>query len=327
MKSHRRFKRVLVTGGAGFMGSFFVNYLLQKVEGIEKVVTLDLLTYAGNLENLQEVLLDPRHVFLRGDIQNAALVEEILRTHHIEGIVHFAAESHVDRSIQDPRLFYKTNVEGTITLLEVVRRFPMVHFHHISTDEVFGSLEEGYFVETSPYRPNSPYAASKASSDHFVRAYTHTYQLSTTISHASNTYGPRQYREKFIPCMISHCLLKKNLPVYGQGNNIRSWLYVEDHAEAVWLIAQKGKKGESYNVGGIAWRNLDLLHYLIDHIASVHKESAEMYKSFITFVEDRPGHDFRYCLSSQKLQTELGWVPKCSFEEGIQKTVEWYVKK
>lgn len=324
----RSIKRVLVTGGAGFMGSAFVNYLLQKEQAVEAVVTLDLLTYAGNLDNLKEAMEDSRHHFKRGDIRNGALVEELLRAHQIEAVIHFAAESHVDRSIENPKSFLQTNVEGTITLLETIRRFPKIHFHQVSTDEVFGSVEKGQFTEESPYQPKSPYAASKAAADHFVRAYAHTYGISTTVSHASNNYGPRQYREKFIPLMISHCLMKKPLPVYGKGSNVRDWLFVEDHAEAVWLIVQKGKKGESYNIGGGAeWRNLDLVHHLIEKVAAVRKEPAKAYLDLITFVKDRPGHDFRYSLSAQKLQTELGWKPKHPFETGIEKTVQWYVQK
>ncbi|NGX47884.1 MAG: dTDP-glucose 4,6-dehydratase 2 [Chlamydiae bacterium] len=324
--SHHYIKRILVTGGAGFMGSAFVRYLLQK--DIEKVVTLDLLTYAGNLENIKEVLKDPRHHFVHGDICNGPLIEELLRTHQIEAIVHFAAESHVDRSIADPKLFYRTNVEGTLSLLEVVRRFPEVHFHHISTDEVYGSLEKGEFSETSPYRPNSPYAASKAAADHFVRAYAHTYGLSITLSHSSNNFGPCQYREKFIPKMISHCLAKQPLPVYGKGINVRDWLFVEDHAEGVWLILQKGKRGENYNIGGKSqWRNIDLLHLLIEKVAQKQGENPKTYQELITFIEDRPGHDLRYALSTKKLETELGWNPKHLFEEGIDKTVEWYARK
>ncbi len=326
--SHRQISRILVTGGAGFMGSAFVRYLLQNGEEIEKVVTYDLLTYAGNLDNLKEVSEDPRHHFVRGDICNGAFVEELLRTHKIDTIVHFAAESHVDRSIENPKLFYKTNVEGTLSLLEVVRRFPEVHFHHISTDEVYGSLEEGQFTESSPYRPNSPYAASKAAADHFVRSYAKTYGLSVTLSHSSNNFGPCQYKEKFIPRMISHCFAKEVLPVFGKGINIRDWLYVEDHAEAIWLILQKGKRGENYNIGGGSEvRNIDLLHLLIEKVAKKQGENPNTYSELITFVEDRPGHDFRYALCSKKLKSELGWKPRHPFEEGVDKTVEWYAQK
>jgi dTDP-glucose 4,6-dehydratase len=326
--SHHCIKRILVTGGAGFMGSAFVRYLLKKGEEIERVVTLDLLTYAGNLDHLKEVFIDSRHQFVRGDICNGPLIEELIRTHQIDAIVHFAAESHVDRSIEDPKLFYRTNVEGTVSLLEVVRRFPKVHFHQISTDEVFGSLEEGEFTEDSPYRPNSPYAASKAAADHFVRAYANTFGLSTTLSHASNNFGPCQYKEKFIPRMISHALVKQPFPIYGQGENVREWLFVEDHARAVWLILQKGKKGESYNIGGGSqWRNIDLLKLLLEKVAEIQGENPQSYQQLITFVEDRPGHDFRYALSCQKLEKEIGFIPKYPFEEGITKTVEWYVSK
>lgn len=324
----RSIKRILVTGGAGFMGSTFVHYLLNNVKELEKVVTLDSLTYAGNLENLKGALEDPRHEFKRGDIRSSPLVEELIRVHHLEAIIHFAAESHVDRSIENPKIFYQTNVEGTISLLEVLRRFPQIHFHHVSTDEVFGSLKKGKFFETSPYCPNSPYAASKAASDHFVRAYALTYGLSVTLSHSSNNYGPRQYREKLIPLMISHCLSKKPLPIYGEGQNIRDWLYVEDHAEAIWIIATRGKRGESYNIGGGSeWCNLDLIHLLIEKVAQIQDEPAKSYLDLITFVKDRPGHDFRYALSTQKLEAELGWRPKYSFELGMDKTIRWYAEK
>lgn len=324
--SPRRNKQILVTGGAGFIGSAFIRYLLEKTD-VEKVVTLDLLTYAGNKKNLTFALQDSRHEFVHGDIFDSDLVQELIKKYAIDTIVHFAAESHVDRSIEDPLQFYRTNVEGTIVLLEVVRKCPHIHFHHVSTDEVYGSTDEGRFTEESPYRPNSPYAASKAASDHFVRAYAKTYDLSITISHSSNNYGPCQYPEKFIPKMILNCMEKKHLPIYGRGINVRDWLYVEDHAEALWLILQKGRKGQCYNIGGnFEMKNIDLLQLLIESVAKAKGENSSEYTPLISFVEDRPGHDLRYSLSSEKLQEELGWKPKSSFTEGLEKTVDWYVK-
>jgi len=317
------FKRILVTGGAGFMGSAFTRQILKKE--LDTVVVYDLLTYAGHLENLTSVESDPRYHFVRGDINDGALVEETIRKFQIEAIVHFAAESHVDTSIENPRLFYSTNVEGTLSLLEVVRSNPHIHFHQISTDEVYGSLEEGEFTENSPYRPNSPYAASKAAADHLVRSYAKTYGLSVTISHASNNFGPCQDKEKFIPKMLSNCYAKKPLSVYGNGRNVRDWLFVEDHAEAVFAILERGKKGESYNVGARSrLSNLDLLHLLIEKVAKKNGELSKTYEDLITFVGDRPGHDFRYALCAEKLTKEVGWTPKHTFEEGIEKTVEWY---
>lgn len=321
------FKRLLVTGGAGFIGSAFVRYLLKNEPGVETLVNLDLLTYAGNLKNLKEIENDERYVFAQGDILNSAFVEELIRKYKIEAIVHFAAESHVDRSIDNPLVFYRTNVEGTIRLLEVVRRFPKVHFHHVSTDEVYGSINEGEFSEKDPYRPNSPYAASKAASDHFVRAYAKTYDLMVTYSHSSNNYGPCQYAEKFIPRMIHSCINKTALRVYGTGKNVRDWLFVDDHVQGIWQILNGGKCGEAYNIGGrCEKKNIELLKELIHCFAKVKGQSAESYTSLITMVEDRPGHDFRYALNSEKIEKELGWQPTCSFEEGIEKTIRWYLQ-
>lgn len=319
-------KRFLVTGGAGFMGSAFIRCILQKYRPLEKVVNLDVLTYAGNLKNLQSIEQDPRYLFVRGNILNGPLVEEICRTHAIDTIVHFAAESHVDRSIHDPRIFYETNVGGTLTLLEVARRFPHLHFHHISTDEVYGSIVSGHFSEEAPYSPNSPYSASKAASDHFVRAYGKTYGISFTISHSSNNYGPHQYAEKFIPHMIQQCIKKKPLPVYGQGLNVRDWLYVDDHAQAVLKILESGKSGETYNIGaGAERKNIDLLHLLIKKFARLKGEEFKIYESLITFVTDRPGHDLRYGIDCSKIQRELGWKPQVELEEGLANTIKWYL--
>lgn len=324
--SARAIKNILVTGGAGFMGSAFVRYLLKQTD-IEKVIVLDCLTYAGNLENLREGLEDQRCSFVHGDILNAPLVEELVLKYHIDAIAHFAAESHVDRSIEDPKIFLRTNVEGTMGLLEVVRRYPKLHFHHVSTDEVFGSLYEGVFFEDSPYSPNSPYAASKAASDHFVRAYAKTYGISTTLSHASNNYGPGQYREKFIPVVISSCFKRQCIPIYGDGENVRTWLFVDDHSDAVWRIMSGGSKGASYNIGGdFQTKNIDLLRLLLKKIAKTSHQSIDELEPLIEFVPDRLGHDFRYALSSDKLKNELGWTARISFEEGIEKTVAYYAK-
>lgn len=319
-------KSLLVTGGAGFIGSAFIRYVLKNHKEVKALVNLDLLTYAGHLENLSTCEKDPRYHFVHGDILNTPLVEEIVRTHKIDTIVHFAAESHVDRSIENPRAFYRTNVEGTLSLLEVIRLFPEIHFHHVSTDEVYGSTVEGEFLEDSPYRPNSPYAASKAASDHFVRAYWKTYDLSVTLSNCSNNYGPYQFREKFIPRMIYCCMKKEELPIYGDGKNVRDWLFVDDHAEAIWTILVKGKRGENYNIGGsFEACNLDLLKQLIDRYAKACGDAPSKYEALITHVKDRPGHDFRYALNCEKMKTELGWKPKQTFSRGLDKTIKWYL--
>jgi dTDP-glucose 4,6-dehydratase len=322
-----KYKNVLVTGGAGFIGSSFIRLGLKK-GWAEKIVNLDALTYAADLRNLSEVEGDPRYVFCKGDIRDEALVEGLCLEYGIDAIVHFAAESHVDRSILGPRAFYETNVGGTLSLLEVVRKLPHIHFHHISTDEVYGSLkEEGVFTEESPYLPNSPYAASKAASDHFVRAYSHTYGISTTISHCTNNYGPCQNTEKFIPRMIYGCFNKQPLPVYGRGENIRDWIYVDDHSEAVWSILEKGEKGQVYGIGGqCEKKNIDLLHAIIREFAGLKRELPEDLMGLIAFVDDRPGHDFRYAMDCSKIQTELGWTPGNDMGSGIRKTIAWYLE-
>ncbi|MBS0649032.1 MAG: dTDP-glucose 4,6-dehydratase [Verrucomicrobia bacterium] len=321
-----RYKKFLVTGGAGFIGSAFIRYGLHHLSP-EKIVNLDLLTYAGHEKNMEGFLHDPRHLFVRGDICDRELVKKLCQDHGIEAIVHFAAESHVDRSIQNPAAFLETNIRGTFTLLEVIRELPHIHFHHISTDEVYGSLHEGYFNEHSSYRPNSPYSASKAASDHLVRAWGHTYGLSTTLSHCTNNYGPYQHAEKFIPHMIMNCLQSKPLPIYGQGINVRDWLYVDDHAEAVWMILEKGKAGEVYDIGGeTEMRNIDLLEMLIERLAARTSQDPKNFRNLITWVADRPGHDLRYAIDCSKIKTELGWAQRHTLPQGLEKTIEWYLQ-
>lgn len=328
MEKKRRVRNILVTGGAGFIGSAFIRYLLGKEPSFEGIcVNLDLLTYAGNLENLTSIANDSRYVFEKGDIGNEAFVEHLCHEHDIDTIIHFAAESHVDRSILGPKAFIETNVMGTFHLLEVVRKNPHIHFHHVSTDEVYGSLgPEGHFTEESPYQPNSPYSASKASSDHLVRAYHHTYHLSTCISNCSNNYGPCQFPEKLIPVIILNCLYGKFLPVYGQGLNVRDWLHVDDHARALWLLLEKGKKGETYNIGGEAEKpNIDLIHQIIQVFSKIQNCDEQALKGLITYVKDRPGHDLRYAIDCKKIKQELGWTPSYTFDEGLRQTVEWYL--
>lgn len=320
---------LLVTGGSGFMGSAFIRYLLsENSQFIGKIVNLDLLTYAVHPDSLLSIESCKRYHFFEGDIRDTALLEEIIEKYEIEGIVHFAAETHVDRSIKDPAIFLDTNVRGTFLLLEMVRRYPHIHFHQISTDEVFGSLgDSGLFFEYSPFRPNSPYSASKASGDHLVRSYAQTYHLSTTISHSCNNYGPFQYPEKLIPLSLSRALEKKSIPIYGTGKNIRSWIFVEDHARAIWHILQKGRKNQSYNIGGEEKHNLELIDLLLTTLAKEMKKDVSHYKSLIAFVKDRAGHDFRYALSTKKLEEDTGFSPSLSLQEGLGKTVRWFLKQ
>ena len=320
-----RYKNILITGGAGFIGSALIRYGLKKLSYLEKIVNLDALTYAANLSNLSSIQNDPRYLFVQGDIRDEELVYNLCKENQIEAIIHCAAESHVDRSIEYPRVFLETNIYGTFSLLEVVRKLPHIHFHHISTDEVYGSLEKGFFNEDSLYRPSSPYSASKAASDHLVKAWAHTFGLSITMSHCTNNYGPYQYSEKFIPRMILNCLDNKPLPVYGNGTNVRDWVYVYDHAEAIWTILGKGVPGEVYDIGGeCEKRNIDLLHEIILHVAEQIGKPLSELSSLITFVSDRPGHDFRYAINCTKIKKELGWSPAHSFSEGLRKTVSWY---
>lgn len=327
MKVDRKIDNILVTGGAGFIGSAFIRHLLLNKKFGGKCVNLDALTYAGNPENLEPVKNDPRYVFVHGNIQNESLVEHLCQEYNINAIIHFAAESHVDRSILGPQAFFETNIMGTFHLLEVVKRNPHIHFHHVSTDEVYGSLgETGYFTEESPYQPNSPYSASKASSDHLVRAYSHTYPISTCISNCSNNYGPYHFPEKLIPLMVINCLNKKPLPVYGKGLNVRDWLYVDDHAEALYMLLHHGKKGETYNIGGESERtNIQLIHDLIEIISEIQKADKKELENLITYVQDRPGHDLRYAIDCSKIKREIGWKPSHTLEEALRKTVMWYI--
>ena len=333
----RRLKNILVTGGAGFIGSNFIHYVFKKTTFGGKIVNVDKLTYAGNLENLVEVereLGGERYYFEKVDIVGFDNLKKIFKKYAIDTVVNFAAESHVDRSIFEPKDFVQTNIMGTFTLLETARESweeekekGDVLFHHISTDEVYGSVREGgYFYEDTPYRPNSPYSASKASSDHLVRAYHKTYELPVTISNCSNNYGPYQFPEKLIPLMILNILEERPLPVYGDGKNVRDWLYVEDHCRAIWEILNKGRTGETYNIGGEnEWENIKLVNFLCEKIGQLQGKYKDYYKRFITFVKDRPGHDRRYAINCDKIKKELAWEQQYNFEEGLYFTVKWYM--
>lgn len=328
-------KTYLVTGGAGFIGSHFIRRMLY--EGEVSVVNLDKLTYAGNLDSLADVSAHPHYTFCHGDIGDRALVASLLRKYRPEAVVHFAAESHVDRSIDSPRDFIQTNIVGTFELLEAVRGYwrenkekleGHFRFLQVSTDEVYGSLgETSYFTEDSPYAPNSPYSASKAASDHLVRAYYHTYDLPTLTTNCSNNYGPYQFPEKLIPLMILNALDGKPLPVYGDGQNVRDWLFVLDHCRALQTVIERGRVGETYNIGGHSEKsNLEVVHLLCDVLDTLlPRPDGESYRRQILFVKDRPGHDRRYAIDSAKLQTTLGWKPEETFATGLKKTVEWYL--
>jgi len=318
---------LLVTGGAGFIGSNFVLSTLAQTG--EAIVNLDKLTYAGSLKNLQPLEGNPKHVFVRGDICDRGLVRSLLQQHKPRAIVHFAAESHVDRSIAGPADFIQTNVVGTFSLLEEARACAQPpRFLHVSTDEVYGTLafDEAPFTETRPYAPNSPYAASKAASDHLVRAYFHTYKLPTLTTNCSNNYGPRQFPEKLIPLFIRNALAGQRLPVYGDGKNRRDWLYVDDHCEAIRLVLEKGRLGETYNIGGECERgNLDVVSALCAALDRARPRKSGRYADLIEFVADRPGHDLRYAMDIDKIRRQLGWSPKERFETGLEKTVRWYL--
>ncbi|MCL2763697.1 MAG: dTDP-glucose 4,6-dehydratase [Treponema sp.] len=334
----RKLNNILITGGAGFIGVNFIRYLLgeskQKSGFNGRIINLDALTYAGNIASLNEVekkYTNGNYFFIHGDICVRSLIEEIFDKYDIDTIVHFAAESHVDRSILGPEAFIKTNFNGTFTLLDVARsrwkERDDTLFHHVSTDEVYGSLgETGYFTENTPYDPRSPYSASKAASDHLVMSYYHTFNLPITLSNCSNNYGPYQFPEKLIPLMINNMLEGKPLPVYGDGKNIRDWLYVEDHNIAVWEIMQKGRAGEKYNIGGEnEWENIKLLDKLIDIVAEKSKTAPDKIRATITYVKDRAGHDRRYAIDCTKIKNELKWKQTVDFETGLKKTVDWYL--
>ena len=323
--------KVLVTGGAGFIGSHVVRLLVNKYPDYH-IFNLDALTYAGNLENLKDIEKAPNYTFLKADITDVAAIDDLFKKYQFDKIIHLAAESHVDRSISDPLAFLKTNIFGTVNLLNAAKSiwedsFGGKLFYHISTDEVYGTLgETGFFTEETAYSPNSPYSASKASSDHFVRAYGETYGLPVVISNCSNNYGPNQFPEKLIPLFINNCVNKKPLPVYGKGINTRDWLYVIDHAKAIDAILHRGKIGETYNIGGFnEWKNIDLIHLLCRLVDQKLDREEGFSRQLITFVKDRPGHDFRYAIDASKISTELGWKPSVVFEEGLSLTIDWYL--
>ncbi len=333
-------KHILVTGGAGFIGANFVPYFIENNPNYH-LVNLDLLTYAGNLDNVKEVVNHPRYTFVQGDICDRNFVEDLFQKYQFHDVIHFAAESHVDNSISGPEAFIKTNVLGTFNLLDTARKlwmsapnqynvgFENSRFHHVSTDEVYGTLgETGLFEETTPYAPNSPYSASKAGSDMIVRSYFHTYGMNVVTTNCSNNYGPKQHDEKLIPTIIRKAIQGENIPIYGDGKNVRDWLYVLDHCKGIELAFKKGKAGETYNIGGRNERN-NL--YIVDTVCSILNElqpkSEGKYQDQITFVKDRPGHDLRYAIDATKIENELGWKADENFESGIKKTIEWYLQK
>lgn len=326
-------KNILITGGAGFIGSHLVRLMVNKYPQYN-IINLDLLTYAGNLENLRDVESKPNYKFVKADICDIEQMRRVIAENEIDGIIHLAAESHVDRSIVDPFSFARTNVMGTLSLLQSAKeywngKFEGKLFYHVSTDEVYGSLENDgtFFTEDTKYDPHSPYSASKASSDHFVRAWHDTYGMPVKISNCSNNYGPYQFPEKLIPLFINNIRHNKPLPVYGKGENVRDWLYVEDHARAIDLIFHEGRMGETYNIGGFnEWKNIDLIKVLIATVDRQLGRSAGASLPLITYVTDRAGHDLRYAIDSGKLNRELGWSPSLQFEEGIEKTVKWYLE-
>jgi dTDP-glucose 4,6-dehydratase len=323
-------KNILITGGAGFIGSHLVRHFVKTYPGYH-IINLDKLTYAGNLANLKEVENAPNYTFVKADICDADRMNELFEQHKVDGVIHLAAESHVDRSISDPMAFVMTNVIGTVNLLNAARKYwgdrQDVRFYHVSTDEVYGSLDDGgFFYEDTSYDPQSPYSASKASSDHFVRAYGNTYKLPFVISNCSNNYGSFQFPEKLIPLFISNIVKEKPLPVYGKGENIRDWLWVVDHARAIDVIFHQGKNGETYNIGGKnEWKNIDLVKLLCKVVDKKLGRPEGAAEKLITYVTDRAGHDLRYAIDATKLETELGWQPSLQFEEGLEKTVDWYL--
>ncbi|SRR5690554_80780 len=327
-------RNILITGGAGFIGSHVVRRFVRRFPD-DRIYNLDALTYAGNLENLRDIEDEPNYQFIQADISDLEAMRRIFSEHDITHVIHLAAESHVDRSIHDPLIFIRSNITGTANLLQAARELwpeeadrDQNLFFHVSTDEVYGSLDDsGMFVETTPYDPRSPYSASKAASDHLVRSWHHTYGMPVVITNCSNNYGPNQFPEKLIPLFINNIRKGKPLPVYGEGRNVRDWLYVEDHAEAIETVFRKGKSGSTYNIGGHnEWSNLDLIHVICDRMDAKMGNPAGTARKLITFVKDRSGHDYRYAIDATKIQQELGWKPSLQFEEGIDKTIDWYLE-
>ncbi|MDH3697151.1 MAG: dTDP-glucose 4,6-dehydratase [Flavobacteriaceae bacterium] len=328
---------ILITGGAGFIGSNFIAYFLDQYPAYH-IINLDKLTYAGSKENMSDFVKDSRHTFVQGDICDQKLLSQIFASNRIDGVIHFAAESHVDRSIEGPDAFVQTNIVGTYFLLEAAKKAwertssgqeESPRFHHISTDEVYGSLgKEGYFNEQSPYAPNSPYSASKAASDHLVRSYHHTYGMNICITHCSNNYGPLQNDEKLIPTIIRNAIEGRPIPIYGDGSNVRDWLYVADHCDAIDKVYHKGRAGETYTIGACnELDNMSMATHICEQLDIYYPKAKGSYKEQITLVADRPGHDFRYAIDATKMSKELGWKPQTEFNKGLLKTINWFVKK